>query len=200
MFSHEVSVSTEGLKNLKRIVKKKVSKERKPSIPLSKKRCQYICCQNPKRIADIEDDIKGQLLLNSGMSAPPSDYRTKAIESRALRSSKSLVRTLIHIEGVFSTTCGTSSILRVPTSYPCDIARQTSRKTMVFYYKDGILLEPIKTSSCYERPYKGVKASANPDIKYFFTSARDGYPLQDDVRLCLGDNLKKAQDHNQRQV
>ncbi|GJT71821.1 hypothetical protein Tco_1031107 [Tanacetum coccineum] len=25
-------------------------------------------------------------------------------------------------------------------------------------------------------------------------------PLQDDVRLCLGDDLKKAQDHNQRQV
>ncbi|GJY90083.1 hypothetical protein Tco_0505279, partial [Tanacetum coccineum] len=30
--------------------------------------------------------------------------------------------------------------------------------------------------------------------------AQDGDPLQDDVRLCLGDDLKKAQDHNQRQV
>ncbi|GJS13429.1 hypothetical protein Tco_0407901 [Tanacetum coccineum] len=46
----------------------------------------------------------------------------------------------------------------------------------------------------------GVKASANSDIVYFFTSAQDGDPLQDDVRLCLGDDLKKAQDHNQRQV
>ncbi|GJZ39044.1 hypothetical protein Tco_0585607, partial [Tanacetum coccineum] len=45
-----------------------------------------------------------------------------------------------------------------------------------------------------------VKASANSDIVYFFTSAQDGDPLQDDVRLCLGDDLKKAQDHNQRQV
>ncbi|GJU81375.1 hypothetical protein Tco_1283740 [Tanacetum coccineum] len=45
-----------------------------------------------------------------------------------------------------------------------------------------------------------VKASANSDIVYFFTSAQDGEPLQDDVRLCLGDDLKKAQDHNQRQV
>ncbi|GKD96938.1 hypothetical protein Tco_1380835, partial [Tanacetum coccineum] len=52
----------------------------------------------------------------------------------------------------------------------------------------------------YERPHKGVKASANSDIVYFFTSAQDGDPLQDDVRLCLGDDLKKAQDHNQRQV
>ncbi|GJW77067.1 hypothetical protein Tco_0138749 [Tanacetum coccineum] len=45
-----------------------------------------------------------------------------------------------------------------------------------------------------------VKASANSDIVYFFTSAQDGDPLQDDARLCLGDDLKKAQDHNQRQV
>ncbi|GJS13259.1 hypothetical protein Tco_0407731, partial [Tanacetum coccineum] len=52
----------------------------------------------------------------------------------------------------------------------------------------------------YERSHKGVKASANSDIVYFFTSAQDGDPLQDDVRLCLGDDLKKAQDHNQRQV
>ncbi|GJW48089.1 putative reverse transcriptase domain-containing protein [Tanacetum coccineum] len=45
-----------------------------------------------------------------------------------------------------------------------------------------------------------VKASANSDVMYFFTRAQDGDPLQDDVRLCLGDDLKKAQDHSQRQV
>ncbi|GJT73594.1 retrovirus-related pol polyprotein from transposon TNT 1-94 [Tanacetum coccineum] len=45
-----------------------------------------------------------------------------------------------------------------------------------------------------------VKASANSDIMYSFTSAQDGNPLQDDVRLCLGDDLKKAQDHCQRQA
>ncbi|GJS91290.1 hypothetical protein Tco_0773926 [Tanacetum coccineum] len=44
-------------------------------------------------------------------------------------------------------------------------------------------------------PHKGVKASANSDVMYFFTSAQDGDPSQDDVRLCLGDDLKKAQDH-----
>ncbi|GKD21135.1 hypothetical protein Tco_1222838 [Tanacetum coccineum] len=47
----------------------------------------------------------------------------------------------------------------------------------------------------FERPHKGVKASANSDVMYFFTSAQDGDQLQDDVRLCLGDDLKKAQDH-----
>ncbi|GJZ56534.1 hypothetical protein Tco_0611727 [Tanacetum coccineum] len=42
-----------------------------------------------------------------------------------------------------------------------------------------------------EMEIPSVKASA---------SAQDGDPLHDDVRLCLGDDLKKAQDHNQRQV
>ncbi|GJY75548.1 hypothetical protein Tco_0480664 [Tanacetum coccineum] len=46
------------------------------------------------------------------------------------------------------------------------------------------------------QPHKGVKASANSDVMYSFTSAQDGDPLQDDVRLCLGDDLKKAQDHS----
>ncbi|GJU65624.1 hypothetical protein Tco_1247459 [Tanacetum coccineum] len=50
------------------------------------------------------------------------------------------------------------------------------------------------------QPHKGVKASANSDVMYFFTSARDSDPSQDDVRLCLGDDLKKAQDHSQRQA
>ncbi|GJS73587.1 hypothetical protein Tco_0706428 [Tanacetum coccineum] len=50
------------------------------------------------------------------------------------------------------------------------------------------------------QPHKVVKASANSDVKYSFTSAQDGEPLQDDVRLCLGDDLKKAQDHSQRHV
>ncbi|GKD74907.1 hypothetical protein Tco_1333189, partial [Tanacetum coccineum] len=44
-------------------------------------------------------------------------------------------------------------------------------------------------------PHKGVQASASSDVMYSFTSAQDGDPLQDDVRLCLGDDLKKAQDH-----
>ncbi|GJR61123.1 reverse transcriptase domain-containing protein [Tanacetum coccineum] len=51
-----------------------------------------------------------------------------------------------------------------------------------------------------EMEIPSVKASTNSDIVYFFTSAQDGDPLQDDVRLCLADDLKKAQDHNQRQV
>ncbi|GJW73648.1 hypothetical protein Tco_0133018 [Tanacetum coccineum] len=75
-------------------------------------------------------------------------------------------------------------------------------ETLVFHNEDG---NPARANikqalGSYERPHKGVKASANSDVMYFFTSAQDGDQLQGDVRLCLGDDLKKAQDHNQRQV
>ncbi|GJS23411.1 hypothetical protein Tco_0452043 [Tanacetum coccineum] len=68
---------------------------------------------------------------------------------------------------------------------------------MVFHNEDG---NPARANikqalGSYERLHKGIKASVNSDIMYFFTSAQDGDPLQDDVRLCLGDDLKKAQDH-----
>ncbi|GJV02931.1 hypothetical protein Tco_1336500 [Tanacetum coccineum] len=51
-----------------------------------------------------------------------------------------------------------------------------------------------------EMEIPSVKASANSDVMYSFTSAQDGNPLQDDVRLCLGDDLKKAQDHKTSQI
>ncbi|GKE32417.1 hypothetical protein Tco_1451739 [Tanacetum coccineum] len=69
----------------------------------------------------------------------------------------------------------------------------TSNKLLVGYLKDG-------DGDGNSQPHKGVKASANSDVMYFFTSAQDGDPSQDDVRLCLGDDLKKAQDHSQRQA
>ncbi|GKC25200.1 putative reverse transcriptase domain-containing protein, partial [Tanacetum coccineum] len=57
-----------------------------------------------------------------------------------------------------------------------------------------ILSDILKMEMEMEIP--SVKASANSDVMYFFTSAQDGDPSQDDVRLCLGDDLKKAQDHS----
>ncbi|GJR31299.1 retrotransposon protein, putative, ty1-copia subclass [Tanacetum coccineum] len=76
---------------------------------------------------------------------------------------------------------------------------------MVFHNEDGNPARAnIKQALGYlkdgdgdgnSQPHKGVKASANSDVMYFFTSAQDGDPSQDDVRLCLGDDLKKAQDH-----
>ncbi|GJU21928.1 hypothetical protein Tco_1155270 [Tanacetum coccineum] len=84
-----------------------------------------------------------------------------------------------------------SSINLVRTQHPSE--------TMVVYNEDG---NPARANikQALGRPHKGVKASANSDVMYFFTSAQDSDPSQDDVRLCLGDDLKKAQDHSQRQA
>ncbi|GJT66751.1 hypothetical protein Tco_1018231 [Tanacetum coccineum] len=134
--SHEVSVSTEGVEELKRIVKiKGVKKEALHST--RQKQVNTYAARITKMIADIEDRHHGP--------KHPSEF-----------------------------------------------------ETMVFHNEDGILLEP--TSNMLSRPHKGVKASANSDDTYSFTSAQDGDPLQDDVRLCLGNDLKKAQDHSQRQA
>ncbi|GKC22031.1 hypothetical protein Tco_1024181, partial [Tanacetum coccineum] len=86
-------------------------------------------------------------------------------------------------------------------------------KRYFFTLKDGNLLEPnIKQALGGElailqnqtgstgKNTMVSKLPANSDVKYFFTSAQDGDPSQDDVRLCLGDDLKKAQDHSQRQA
>ncbi|GJV45276.1 hypothetical protein Tco_1429812 [Tanacetum coccineum] len=82
---------------------------------------------------------------------------------------------------------------------------QHPSETIVFHNEDGNPARAnIKQALGYlkdgdgdgnSQPHKGVKASANSDVMYSFTSAQDGDPLQDDVRLCLGDDLKKAQDH-----
>ncbi|GJS38407.1 hypothetical protein Tco_0563450 [Tanacetum coccineum] len=58
----------------------------------------------------------------------------------------------------------------------------TSNKLLVGDLCDSTRIKLVSTGKkrCYERPHKGVKASANSDIVYFFTSAQDGDPLQDD--------------------
>ncbi|GJR82127.1 hypothetical protein Tco_0152912 [Tanacetum coccineum] len=106
-------------------------------------------------------------------------------------------------------TVETSAYPKSPTHYLV-ILPEHRVETDSFSHEMEILLEAnIKTSLGYlkdgdgdgnSQPHKGVKASANSDVMYSFTSAQDGNPLQDDVRLCLGDDLKKAQDHSQRQA
>ncbi|GKE07462.1 hypothetical protein Tco_1399480 [Tanacetum coccineum] len=83
-------------------------------------------------------------------------------------------------------------------------------ETIVFHNEDGNPARAnIKQALGYRKDgdrdgksqfLRCVKASANSDVKYSFTSAQDGDLLQDDVRLCLGNDLKKAQDHSLRHV
>ncbi|GJS02322.1 hypothetical protein Tco_0318830 [Tanacetum coccineum] len=107
------------------------------------------------------------------------------------------------------THCGNKSILRVLRIILVILPEHPS-ETIVFHNEDGNPARAnIKQALGYlkdgdgdgnSQPHKGVKASANSDVMYSFTSAQDGDPLQDDVRLCLGNDLKKAQDHSQRQA
>ncbi|GJX97224.1 hypothetical protein Tco_0353022 [Tanacetum coccineum] len=107
------------------------------------------------------------------------------------------------------THCGNKSFLRVLRIILVILPEHPS-ETIVVHNEDGNPARAnIKLALGYRKdgdgdgnsqPHKGVKASANSDVKYSFTSAQDGEPLQDDVRLCLGNDLKKAQDHSQRHV
>ncbi|GJZ14758.1 hypothetical protein Tco_0550435 [Tanacetum coccineum] len=79
------------------------------------------------------------------------------------------------------THCGNKSILRVLRIILVILPEHPS-ETKVFHNEDG---NPARANikqalGSYERPHKGVKASTNSDIVYFFTSAQDGDPLQDD--------------------
>ncbi|GJZ93774.1 UvrD-like helicase, ATP-binding domain, P-loop containing nucleoside triphosphate hydrolase [Tanacetum coccineum] len=78
-----------------------------------------------------------------------------------------------------------------------DYLSKKSCKLAIFdFVLGGGLRVYLKDGDRDGKPHKGVKASAKSDVKYSFTSAQDGEPLQDDyVRLCLRNDLKKAQDH-----
>ncbi|GJU75523.1 hypothetical protein Tco_1272593 [Tanacetum coccineum] len=45
-----------------------------------------------------------------------------------------------------------------------------------------------------------MEIPSSSNVKKITGIAQDGDPSQDDVRLCLDDDLKKAQDHSQRQA
>ncbi|GJU89960.1 hypothetical protein Tco_1302383 [Tanacetum coccineum] len=78
---------------------------------------------------------------------------------------------------------------------------------MVFHNEDGNPARAnIKQALGYLKDGDGdgnsqCQAPQNSVFIYFFTSAQGWMdPSQDDVRLCLDDDLKKAQDHCQRQA
>ncbi|GJX18552.1 retrovirus-related pol polyprotein from transposon TNT 1-94 [Tanacetum coccineum] len=84
------------------------------------------------------------------------------------------------------THCGNKAILRLLRIILVILPEHPS-ETKVFHNEDG---NPARANikqalGSYERSHKGVKASANSDIVYFFTSAQDGDPLQDDEEAVI---------------
>ncbi|GJT29372.1 hypothetical protein Tco_0909647 [Tanacetum coccineum] len=90
---------------------------------------------------------------------------------------------------------------RLPTSLSLDIHRHVSEMGPTFHVIVDVAAMSSSTSDHLkmemEMEIPSVKASANSDIIFFFTSAQDGNKLLDDERLSLADDLKKAHDQNQ---
>ncbi|GJT71796.1 hypothetical protein Tco_1031082 [Tanacetum coccineum] len=141
----------------------KECKERSPPYTLRQKPGQYICCQNHKLIADIENDIMDPSGVENGGSQ---------LQPLAITKIKAHFRVILRVLRI---------ILVILPEHLSDT-------------KDHLKMEMEDTSS---QPHKGVKASANSDIIFFFTSAQDGNKLLDYERLSLADALKKAHDQNQ---
>ncbi|GJX66080.1 hypothetical protein Tco_0300423 [Tanacetum coccineum] len=135
------------------------------------------------------------------------EYRSTFLGWRRSEKSKTIEDTYPIL--LSFTHCGNKSILRVLRIILVILPEHPS-ETIVFHNEDGNPARAnIKQALGYlkdgdgdgnSQPHKGVKASANSDVKYSFTSAQDGESLQDNIRLCLGNDLKKVQDHGQRQV
>ncbi|GJU25144.1 retrovirus-related pol polyprotein from transposon TNT 1-94 [Tanacetum coccineum] len=146
--------------------------------------------------------------LGSGQRMTREEAKTSSQQSRKDYRSEGSIEDTYPILLSF-THCGNKSILRVLRIILVILPEHPS-ETIVFHNEDGNPARAnIKQALGYlkdgdgdgnSQPHKGVKASANSDVMYSFTSAQDGDSLQDDVRLCLGDDLKKAQDHSQRQA
>ncbi|GJU52531.1 hypothetical protein Tco_1226245 [Tanacetum coccineum] len=105
-------------------------------------------------------------------------------------------------DGTLTRIMGKARDQMVNRSFICSVQKMGMETRMVNQMTREEAKDFITTTRkrLQNQPHKGVKASANSDVMYFFTSAQDGDPSQDDVRLCLGDDLKKAQDHSQRQA
>ncbi|GJY38636.1 hypothetical protein Tco_0425000 [Tanacetum coccineum] len=100
------------------------------------------------------------------------------------------------------THCGNKLILRVLRIIPVILPEHPSEKIAV--HNEMAIPARAKHQQALAGDGDGnssVKRFANFFCCHaFFTSAQDGDPSQDDVRLCLDDDLKKAQDHIQRQA
>ncbi|GJY00738.1 integrase, catalytic region, zinc finger, CCHC-type containing protein [Tanacetum coccineum] len=139
-------------------------------------------------ITELGSELGSELTLLAGSELKTSELDTSELKTSEYRGKENGVNILKSIdEGPFQ--------------------MGTFRETLTDWHEGALHLGPERprvyshlSPKDKERPHKGVKASANSDVMYSFTSAQDGNPLQDDVRLCLGDDLKKAQDHSQRQA
>ncbi|GJT05190.1 hypothetical protein Tco_0839652 [Tanacetum coccineum] len=151
----------------------------------SRNRVNSYAARITKMIADIEDRHHGP---SDAMHNPPqplrifqkisvsflTEIKTRYLLTFSLRDTYPIILSFTH--------CGNKSILRVLRIILVILPEHPS-ETIVFHNEDG---NPARANikQALGRPHKGVKASANSDVKYSFTSAQDGEPLQDDNTMA----------------
>ncbi|GJW86445.1 hypothetical protein Tco_0161785 [Tanacetum coccineum] len=145
----------------------------------------YTIVNKPREVIYRDrDDNKKMMRINEGMENRKWTKDDKRRSEDFIEDTLPILLSFTH--------CGNKSILRVLRIILVILPEHPS-ETKVFHNEDG---NPARANikqalGSYERSHKGVKASANSDIVYFFISAQDGDPLQDDVRICLGVDLRK---------
>ncbi|GJY26705.1 hypothetical protein Tco_0401431 [Tanacetum coccineum] len=180
--SHEVSVSTEGVEELKGIVRiKGVKKETLHTLARKPDGYKFLFHKSPTHYPVICQNIRVKTMvfhIEDGILLEPTSDKLLVVDMAIYKN-----QTCVNWEE-------TMAILREST---CSSIKLTVIDHLIktfnsfeVIFKDGM--------RCYERPYKGVKASAYSDIMYFHTSAQDGDSLQVACKdLSLDDDSRKAQ-------
>ncbi|GJS94397.1 hypothetical protein Tco_0801365 [Tanacetum coccineum] len=114
-------------------------KERSPPHNLRQKPGQYICCQNHKLIADIEDDIMDPVM------------QCTTLPSHSGFSQKKLVSFVTEIHTT-SIDFLTPTVNKSPTHYPCDSAR-TFRVILFSIHNDEWKSFQCHHQTALRRPY-----------------------------------------------
>ncbi|GJR42784.1 hypothetical protein Tco_1310887 [Tanacetum coccineum] len=143
---------------------------------------------NPEHMHDVflatnypklHESLKHMTKEHVHLENPPSSSRTLS----------SMKNWLIYKDGKVRSKCENKGI--VPTEM--ELVLEYTQQGASHEVSDHLKME-------MEMEIPSVKASANSDIIFFFTSAQDGNKLLDDERLSLADDLKKAHDQNQNNI
>ncbi|GJU11250.1 retrovirus-related pol polyprotein from transposon TNT 1-94 [Tanacetum coccineum] len=208
-----------GLKNKKELYENKGCKERSPPFSYADTGSNHIAFRNTKMIADNEDRQHGP---SDQMHNPPTTQKSlKRFLFHFSQRLNTLSIELSHSELVdiekdtypillSFTHCGNKSFLRVLRIILVILPEHPS-ETIVVHNEDGNPARAnIKLALGYLKDgdgdgnsqYLRCQVSKLPQTLMSLHSSQGNNMLsiQDDVRLCLDDDLKKAQDHSQRQM
>ncbi|GJR79036.1 hypothetical protein Tco_0149821 [Tanacetum coccineum] len=144
----------------------KGSKERSPPHNLRQKPGQYICCQNHKLIADIENDIMDPVMQCTTLPSHSGFSQQKLV---------SFVTEIHTLSIDISLRDCSQAVIKSPTQYHCDICQNIQSDTNVFTMKMEILLESASNKLLVEHPSETI-----------VFHNEDGNPARANIKQALG--------------